>query len=137
MPLLGEVHHRVEPAVGGDGLAVAEQLQERPGPAAGRLQPAALAQPWSKTMRQVLGASMRQIEEKRANGLPSGLSTGPVLSARVPEASTSTRSGAHENGAAGFSKKRFQYVVTCSLPRSGSDPETKTASSEMKAVNAA
>ncbi len=42
--LLGEVRHRVEPAVGGYGLAVAEELQEGPGAAAGRLQPAPLAQ---------------------------------------------------------------------------------------------
>src|SRR5262249_27378576 len=95
------------------------------------------SQPWSKTMRPGLGASRRQIEEKRAKALPSGLSTGPVLSASVPEASTSTLSGAQEKGASGFSKKRFQKAVTCSLPRSGSEPEKKTASSEMYELNAA
>src|ERR1700722_12151757 len=56
------------------------------------------ASPLSNTMRQLLSGSSRQIELKRPTILPSSY-TGPVLSASFPEARTSRRSGAHENGA--------------------------------------
>ena len=49
------------------------------------------------------GASWRQMDEKRPMHLPLGSKTGPVLIARVPESSASTRSGFQEKGAPGFS----------------------------------
>ena len=55
--------------------------------------------PLSKMMRQVPGASRRQIDVKVAKSLPCGSRTGPLDSARLPESSTSTVSGCHENGA--------------------------------------
>src|ERR1700680_203571 len=47
------------------------------------------ASPLSNTMRHTLSASSRQMELKRLTILPSSY-TGPVLSARLPEARTST-----------------------------------------------
>ena len=59
--------------------------------------------PLSKTTRQTPGASWRQIDVKVAKRLPEGSNTGPELIASVPDASTSTLSGAQEKGACGRS----------------------------------
>src|SRR4051812_6095532 len=57
--------------------------------------------PLSKTIFHFPLASRRQIELKVPMRLWSGSQTGPELSARVPESSTSTCSGSQENGALG------------------------------------
>ena len=87
-------------------------------------------------MRHTPGLSWRQMEENRDTTRPWGSWTGPVLSASVPEASTSTLSGSQENGASGPSKKRRQYSATGPAPCSGSGPLKKTASSARKLLNA-
>ena len=87
-------------------------------------------------MRRVPRASSRQTELKRAIGLPAGSRTGPVECAGVPSASTTTCSGAHENGASFASKKRFQAVATAGLPFSTFAPKN-TACSDRCFVNAA
>src|SRR5207244_3250429 len=61
------------------------------------------SQPLSNTMRHTPGDSCRHTELKRETSLPARSRTGPLLCASVPEASTSTSSGSHENGASGFS----------------------------------
>src|SRR6266487_586318 len=65
-------------------------------------------QPLSNTTFQRPSASRRQIELNVPICRPPGSRTGPLLRARVPESSTSTRSGAHENGGLGPSKNGFQ-----------------------------
>ena len=57
--------------------------------------------------------------------------TGPVLSARVPPACTSTVSGAHENGALGPSKNFRQRVSTSAGPRRGLSASQMTSGAIM------
>ena len=57
-------------------------------------------QPLSKTIRHWPSFSRRQTELNVPTRLPAGSKTGPLLKASSPESSTSTLSGAHENGAA-------------------------------------
>ena len=75
--------------------------------------------PLSNTTRQRFGPSSRQIELKRATVLPDGSRTGPVLRASVPEASTSTWSGAQENGASLAVKNPAQPSIDLGLAVQG------------------
>ena len=95
--------HRAGPGAGAAGAA--------PQPAAGLSaapRQRGSGSPRSKTTRQTPGASWRQTELKRETGSPAGSRTGPLECASVPSPSTSTRSGAQENGAFSASKKRRQ-----------------------------
>ena len=62
--------------------------------------------PLSKMIFQTPGDSSRQMELNVPVRLPDGSRTGPLLMARVPDSSTSTSSGSHENGAAGLRRDR-------------------------------
>ena len=59
-----------------------------------------------------------------------------ALWARAPESSTSTDSGAHENGAVGPSKNAFHRSTTSDLPRIAPFPPKNTASSSRKVAKA-
>ena len=67
---------------------------------------------------------------------PSGSNTGPWLTASVPESTTCTRSGFHENGALAPSKYGFHPAATAVRPRSSVRPRN-TASSATNVANAA
>jgi hypothetical protein len=69
-------------------------------------------QPLSRTIFQRLLASRRQTELKVPMRFPEGSRTGPEVIANLPESSTSTVSGCHENGAGPPSKNLFQRPVT-------------------------
>jgi hypothetical protein len=67
------------------------------------------------TTRHRPSASRRQIELNVPIRRPEGSRTGPLLNARLPEASTSTDSGSQEKGAAGPSKYGRQPSSTAAL----------------------
>src|SRR5664280_2142920 len=86
----------------------------RYGRAASQLQ---VGQPLSRTIFHFPSASRRHTELKVPVRLPEGSRTGPEDIASVPESSTSTVSGAQENGAAAPSKNAFQRSATRVAPR--------------------
>src|SRR5512140_196301 len=91
--------------------------------------------PLSKMIFHAPSGPRRQIELKVPICFPVGSFTGPLLKASVPESSTSTISGSHENGAASPSKNRFHAVTTAAFPRNAFFPP-KIASSETYEPNA-
>src|SRR5262249_37309679 len=93
-------------------------------------------QPLSKTTFQRPSASRRQIELKIPTCFPSGSRTGPLVSASVPESSTSTLSGSQENGALAPSKKAFQPATTADFPRRTPELPKNNASSATYDANA-
>jgi hypothetical protein len=79
---------------------------------------------------------LRQIELNVPTRLPCGSLTGPLLSASVPDSSTSTVSGSHENGASGRSKNGFHAAATAALPRIAPCGPKNTVSSDRNDTNA-
>ena len=57
------------------------------------------------------------MELNRPVSSPLEFRTGPLVSASVPESTTCTRSGSHENGGCGPSKSGFQASTIARRPR--------------------
>jgi hypothetical protein len=87
--------------------------------------------PLSNTMRHVFGASRRQTELNLPTILPLTTTT-PVLRARSPDGSTSTASGAQENGASLSLNNGRQASAICVTPRSTPALLKNTASCDKK-----
>ena len=102
-------------------------------PGASQLQ---AGQPLSRTIFHLPSGSRRQTELKVPVRLPDGSRTGPEDMARVPESSTSTVSGAQENGACAPSKKAFHRSATCLAPRVTLPLDMNTVSAARNAANA-
>src|SRR5712692_8083843 len=96
-----------------------------------------LGQPLSSTIFHRPPASRLHTELNVPMRFPAGSRTGPDVIASVPESSTSTCSGSHENGACAPSKNGFQRSATCLAPRDTRPFEKNTVSSARNETNAA
>jgi hypothetical protein len=93
--------------------------------------------PLSRTIFHLPSASRRHTELNVPVRFPEASRTGPDDIASVPESSTSTNSGAHENGACAPSKKPFHRSATSFAPRVARPPDMKTASAARNEANPA